>query len=608
MHHPPTSCLFSTRRRVLDVALPVLLLLAFSVGGGAAASADTVLLSMGLDPARRAGTGPNGDMQLYAPDPVQAGSSISHWDVSALPNLLMEPNINPDLPIGGLDITPDLMRALGWRTDGGAPIQILYTDAAGQGFDDPTLGSQRRAAIEQATAIWSARLSSAVPIKIDVAFDSLPCTAEGGATLAQAGPTFVFTDTPGATPSTWYPAALAEALAGFELNEDPGAEEIRMRFNSEVDEGCLGEGTGFYYGLDGQAPATQIAFLNVTIHELGHGLGFTSFVDEETGEKFLPERAAIDIFSSFIRDLTTGKKWQNSTAAQIRRSAANTGNLIFESRTVRTAAAKTLELGSFVSVDMPSSFAGELRFGVAEFGPPLNTVNLGGELVRARPALACTPLQRQDLNGRIVLIDRGDCTFVEKVKNAQDAGALAVIVANNTPDGLINMAGDDDSVRIPAVFVSQADGARLDEALAAEPGTDPGEPGEDGLLDAPTDPCSPGEETVCLRDGRFEVTAAFELQNGSQGSMGGLNVTDDTAALYFLNPANVEVFVKILDACSSTEPRFWVFAAGLTNQKVELRIRDTLAGKARVFENPLQTTFVTVTGTTDELGAFPTCP
>ncbi len=38
--------------------------------------------------------------------------------------------------------------------------------------------------------------------------------------------------------------------------------------------------------------------------------------------------------------------------------------------------------------------------------------------------------------GRIALIDRGTCTFVVKAKNAQDAGAVAVVIANNQSGGL----------------------------------------------------------------------------------------------------------------------------------------------------------------------------
>lgn len=52
---------------------------------------------------------------MYAPNPVQSGSPISHWDTSATPNLLMEPFISSDLtPSLGLDLTPYLFEDIGW--------------------------------------------------------------------------------------------------------------------------------------------------------------------------------------------------------------------------------------------------------------------------------------------------------------------------------------------------------------------------------------------------------------------------------------------------------------------------------------------------------------
>jgi len=60
--------------------------------------------------------------------------------------------------------------------------------------------------------------------------------------------------------------------------------------------------------------------------------------------------------------------------------------------------------------------------------------------------------------GRIALIDRGTCNFTDKVKRAQNAGALGVVIANNVGTGLVNMSGMDASLLIPAIFVSQATG------------------------------------------------------------------------------------------------------------------------------------------------------
>jgi hypothetical protein len=43
---------------------------------------------------------------------------------------------------------------------------------------------------------------------------------------------------------------------------------------------------------------------------------------------------------------------------------------------------------------------------------------------------------------------RGTCTFAVKVKAAQDAGAIAVIIVNNA-DGEISMSWSDETITIP---------------------------------------------------------------------------------------------------------------------------------------------------------------
>jgi hypothetical protein len=72
-----------------------------------------VNVTLALDPADLAGADANGRVQLYAPNPYAGGSSISHFDVDAYPNLLMEPAINDNLS-SGVDLTLALFTDLGW--------------------------------------------------------------------------------------------------------------------------------------------------------------------------------------------------------------------------------------------------------------------------------------------------------------------------------------------------------------------------------------------------------------------------------------------------------------------------------------------------------------
>ena len=77
---------------------------------------------------------------------------------------------------------------------------------------------------------------------------------------------------------------------------------------------------------------------------------------------------------------------------------------------------------------------------------------------------ACVaPSNEAAMNKKIVVIRRGSCTFVVKVKAAQNAGAVAVIIVNNA-DGAITMSGADESISIPAISVTQ----EIGEALIAQ--------------------------------------------------------------------------------------------------------------------------------------------
>ena len=101
----------------------------------------------------------------------------------------------------------------------------------------------------------------------------------------------------------------------------------------------------------------------------------------------------------------------------------------------------------------------------AEFGPALTTTGLIGQIVAAADGVGTTTdgceALTTNVSGKIALVDRGTCDFVVKAKNAQTAGAIGLIVANNNPDTAIFTMGGTTKVKIPAVMVSLADGATL---------------------------------------------------------------------------------------------------------------------------------------------------
>lgn len=368
-----------------------------------------------------------------------------------------------------------------------ANIVINNVDQPGEGLNDTTpalpvggndgttLGELRLNLMQRAFEIWSATLDSDVDIVAQVTFVPQECT-ETSAVLASAGTLQIFRDFENVPfESTWYVSALANALAGEDLSpgepdsgllEPPYNDDIVVYVNSNIDddETCLG-GIGWYYGFDhneGQA----MDLLAVILHELAHGLGFTNLVDTSTGEQFL---GYPDIYSSFIYDVELAKFWNDMGNFQRRHSAKNDPNVVWVGGEVSNIAPNVLNQASQLTINSPGTIAGNYDVGTASFGPEVPASGLTNNVVLANDGTGTVtdgcegPLVNSDeINGNIALIDRGDCLFVEKVKNAQNAGAVAVLIADNTESSTPpNMSGSDDTITIPTYSITMALGTSI---------------------------------------------------------------------------------------------------------------------------------------------------
>lgn len=145
-------------------------------------------------------------------------------------------------------------------------FQFFYTDPAGQGFFDPVLGDQRRAALNAAGGIIGQLIrpsygDETVNVRVTSFSDA------GSIVLASANAAFFYssfaTSDPRYQTDTHYAKALASHYAGQDV--DPGHDDIKMNVNL---------GKAFYFGTDAAPPATQFDFVSVAMHELIHGLGF----------------------------------------------------------------------------------------------------------------------------------------------------------------------------------------------------------------------------------------------------------------------------------------------------------------------------------------------
>jgi cysteine-rich repeat protein len=223
-----------------------------------------------------------------------------------------------------------------------AIITVVNDDTAGEGFNDPTpvapvggntgttRGAQRLIAFQYAADLWGARLRSDVEIRVLARFDPLSCSGTS-AVLGQAGPISVHRDFVGApVAGTWYHVALANGLAGVDLD---AGDDIDATFNSVYGAGCAFP-RGWYYGLDASPnPVTETDFVSVVLHELGHGLGFSTFVDvRDTPCDGDPADGAKrlgfdDVYMLSLEDHSTTELWPGMTDAERVTSSTDTGDL-----------------------------------------------------------------------------------------------------------------------------------------------------------------------------------------------------------------------------------------------------------------------------------------
>ncbi len=227
-----------------------------------------------------------------------------------------------------------------------AVFVVTNINAPGAGFNDTTavaavtgnpattLGAQRMAVFQAAADSWGALLQSPVNIVVAAQMTSLSCSSNS-AILGSAGAASIFRDFPNAPlANTWYPVALANALASFD--NDPGKADINANFNQDIGkQNCL-TSRPWSYVIGVPAPASTISFFDTVVHEIGHGLGVFSLVSTSTGQLFNNQS---DSYTQHLLDETpTSTLWTALNNAGRAASAIDTGNLTWNGGSVNAVA------------------------------------------------------------------------------------------------------------------------------------------------------------------------------------------------------------------------------------------------------------------------------
>ena len=377
-----------------------------------------------------------------------------------------------------------------------ATIVINNLNAAGVGFNDPTpalpvggnpgttLGDQRLFAFTYAANLWGATLTSNIPIVINAQMTPLTCTATS-ATLGSAGATSAFRNFPNAPfPDTLYSYALANKVAGAYLGT-LNAAQISANFNSNLglNANCL-PGRIFYLGLD-HNHGTNIDFIAVLLHEMGHGLGFQTFTNGSTGAQ---NGGFPSVWDRFLMGTVTGKLWKDMTNAERAASAISKDKLVWTGPRVTAAVPNVLKFGlasATFSGPAAGAIAGTVRVGEADFGPALGTAPIFAEVMpvveqTAGAGEGCEPFSASNaraVNGKVAFITLGVCTVATKVKNAQNAGAIAVLIGDTVAEDAVQpipLGGVDPTVTITSSRLFLTDATKLRTSLQTRSRTSSG--------------------------------------------------------------------------------------------------------------------------------------
>lgn len=199
-----------------------------------------------------------------------------------------------------------------------------------------------------------------------------------------------------------------------------------------------------------KAAVTNLFYVNNFMHDVSYRYGF----DEVAG--------------NFQQKNYTNKGYANDAVQAEAIDGGGTNNANFATPSdggkPRMQMYRWNSAGKAFNVNSPSSIAGSYDAGTADFGQQLSTTPVTGDLVLAYDGstqgnFGCNAIKNaSEVKGKIAVLDRGGCFFVNKALNAQKAGAIALVIVD-FEEGTSGMTGTNaGAVTIPIVKISKSVG------------------------------------------------------------------------------------------------------------------------------------------------------
>lgn len=388
-------------------------------------------------------------------------------------------NVDTYLPPVAINQSRGVNQAVTFRGDDISgveiPVKLVY-----QKMTDGSLHLAWDLSIQTNDNWWSLRVDAQTNDVIDqvswqahASYQVLPLPYESPTALGAAFSVVTDPADPVASPFGWHDT---NAVSGAEYSDTRGnnvfAQEDQDANNSNGFRPSGGAGLEFLYPWDDQLEPTEgtnteaaivnLFYWNNIIHDVMYHYGFNEVAGNFQENNYANGGLGSDAVNA---DALDGSGTNNANFG----TPSDGGNPRMQMYVFTSQAGLT--------INSPAAIAGFYEIAPAGFGDTLDATGISGdiELVddgSSKGSEACNALVGFT-SGNIALIDRGTCEFGLKSLNAENAGASAVIVANNNADDIFAMgAGDDgNQVTLAAVMMSQTDGNLIKNQVTTVNGT-----------------------------------------------------------------------------------------------------------------------------------------